>query len=651
MRQDADIAFAPARALQQRILLVGLALGVLFTLVGAIMARRIAKPISRITEAADKIAAGDLHYDAPQTAGDGEVAHLSQAIHTMVNHLTWEISERKHAEEQLRLTATVFANNSEAIVITDASNNIVRVNDAFTQITGYQADEVIGKNPRLFASGRMSREFYQTMWHDLLANNGWSGEIWNKRKNGEIYPEWLILSLVRDESGIVTNYIAIYSDITERKKEEERIQFLASHDVLTSLPNRFLLTDRISQALAYAERNQAKVGVLFIDLDHFKNINDSLGHDVGDLLLKQVAERMAHCLRRSDTIARLGGDEFIAVLPDVASENEVAFVAEKMIEAFADKFPVENLDLTITPSIGISIYPEDGTDPNTLLRNADMAMYRAKDTGRNTLQFYRPEMTEHINERLKLEMQLRHAIVNKELFLVYQPQVDMASGAVSGMEALLRWQHPTLGLVSPARFIPVAEESGLIEEIGDWVVREACMQGRIWQAQGYRIVPIAVNVSGAQLKRGHFPARLRNILSETKFDPALLEIEITESVLMGLGESSLQLMRDIRSQGVRLALDDFGTGYSSLSRLKTFPLDFVKIDQSFVRDIGTDPNDAAIIRAVLSMSREMELRVIAEGVETQEQLDFLKQLHCDRYQGYLFSRPVPPQEVEKHLQR
>lgn len=649
IRQDAETAFAPARALQQRIILLGVSLGLLFTLVGAFMARRIVLPISRIAKAADRVAGGDLVYDAPPAAGDGEVAHLSEAIHTMVNNLTWEIIERKKAEEESRLAATVFANNSEAIVITDAHNNIVRVNDAFTRISGYEQEEVLGKNPRMFASGKMSREFYQLMWRNFLGNNGWSGEIWNKRKNGEIYPEWLILSLVRDEAGKIVNHIAIYSDISDRKMEEERIQFLASHDVLTNLPNRFLLIDRISQALAIAERNRTKVALLFIDLDHFKNINDSLGHDIGDGLLKQVALRMSDCLRRSDTIARLGGDEFIAVLPEIGSENEAAFVAEKMLESIARKFIVEGHQLGITPSIGISIYPNDGGDAGTLMRNADMAMYRAKEVGRNTLQFYRSEMTLHINERLQLEMQLRHAIDRGELFLEYQPQIDLLTGEMVGMESLIRWRHPELGLVSPVRFIPVAEESGLIVEIGEWVLREACMQGRIWQAQGFKLVPIAVNVSGVQFKRGEIVERVSTILSETKFDPGLLEIEITESVLMNIGDDSLKVMTELKALGVRLALDDFGTGYSSLSRLKSFPLDFLKVDQSFVRDISTDSDDAAIVRAVLSMSHEMKIQVIAEGVETQEQLAFLKELNCEEYQGYLFSRPVPANEIEKYL--
>ncbi|MDP2143742.1 MAG: EAL domain-containing protein [Gallionella sp.] len=649
IRQDSATAFAPARALQQRILFVGFALGLLFTFIGAVLARRIAQPISLITAAADKVAAGNLHYEAPSQAGNAEVAHLSKAIHTMVNTLTWEIIERKSAEEQLRLSAAVFANNSEAIVITDAHNNIVRVNNAFTRISGFEEQSVIGKNPRTFASGKMTREFYQGMWENLLKNDGWSGEIWNKRKNGEIFPEWLILSLVRDETGEVINHIAIYSDITERKKEEERIGFLASHDALTNLPNRFLLTDRITQALCMAERNSSKVGVLFIDLDHFKTINDSLGHDIGDKLLKKVADRMLQCLRRADTIARLGGDEFVAVLPELGSEDEAAFVAEKMIDAFGKTFVVAEHNLVITPSIGISMYPDDGHDAMLLLRNADMAMYRAKEVGRNTLQFYRPEMTINITEKLQLEMELRNAIKNNELYMAYQPQIDLVSGKVVGLEALIRWQHPKMGLVPPSRFIHIAEESGLIVEIGEWVLREVCMQGRIWIAKGLEVVPIAVNVSGVQFKRGMIVDRIRAILQETKFSPQLLEVEITESVLMSLGEASMTIMSELKALGVRLSLDDFGTGYSSLSRLKSFPLDMLKIDQSFIRDIHTDTNDAAIVRAVLSMSHEMQIQVIAEGVETAEQLDFLKSLNCEKYQGYFFSRPIRADEVEQYL--
>ncbi len=390
---------------------------------------------------------------------------------------------------------------------------------------------------------------------------------------------------------------------------------------------------------------------MFIDLDHFKNINDSLGHDVGDELLKQVAERMAHCLRRTDTLARLGGDEFVVLLPEIGSENEAAFVAEKLLESFTDKFNVADFQLSITPSLGISVYPDDGQDARELLRNADVAMYRAKKDGRNMFQFYRPEMMEHITERLQMEMQLRHAISRQELFVQYQPQISLETGEIAGMEALLRWQNPTLGLVSPNRFIPVAEESGLIVEIGEWVLRQACMQGRIWLAQGYELVPIAVNVSGIQFKRGQFLEKLRLILAETQLPPHLLEIEITESVLMDLGESGLEILHVLKDLGVCLALDDFGTGYSSLSRLKTFPLDFIKIDQSFVRDIDSDPNDAAIVRAVLSMAHEMDLKAIAEGVEKATQLEFLRQLACERYQGYLCSPAIAPHDITRFMKK
>lgn len=650
VRQDESVAYAPARALQWRILFTGLTLGLLFALLGAYLARRITRPITRIAQAADKVAAGDLNYDAPCVAGDGEVAHLTSAIHTMVNTLIWEIAARKQSEEQLRLAASVFSHNSEAIIITDAHNHILQVNDAFTRITGFTPEEVAGKNPSLLGSGRMGAEFYQRMWQELLTHNTWSGEIWNKRKSGEVFQEWLVLNLVRDEHGNITNHIAIFTDITERKREEERVQHLASHDLLTGLPNRFLLSDRIDQALAFAERNRSKVGVMFLDLDHFKNINDSLGHDTGDSLLKLVAERMGTCLRRSDTLARIGGDEFVAVLADIGSEHEAATVAEKILESFSNKFLVNGHTLVITPSLGISLYPDDSSDAMELLRNADMAMYRAKNAGRNGMQFYRPEMTAHITERLKLEMLLRHAIVNQELYLVYQPRIDFKSGKVAGVEALLRWYNPELGQVPPTRFIPIAEESDLIFSLGEWALLTACQQAKQWHLDGYERTPVAVNVSGHQLKRGQIVPRLRAILQETQLDPSLLEIELTESVLE-MGDSSTQQLNDIHNLGVNLALDDFGTGHSSLSRIKCFPFHHLKIDQSFVRNIDTDADDTAIVRAVIGMAHEMELYVIAEGIETEAQAACLKHLRCDSGQGYLFSHPLPAGEVERHFRK
>ncbi len=651
VRQEVGTAFAPARRLQQQILLAGAALGLLFAWLGWLMAGRIARPIARISQAADRIAAGELIYDVPSQPGDSEVARLSVAIRRMVENLTREIDQRKQAEQGLRLSAKVFESNSEAILITDARQNIVMVNQAFTDITGYEAEEVLGKNPKILSSGRSTDEFYKEFWDSLSANDLWRGEIWNKRKNGEIFPEWVTISVLRDEQLQITHYVAVFLDITERKKEEERINYLANYDVLTGLPNRYLLSDRIEQALSSAQRNQARVAVLFIDLDRFKNINDSLGHDIGDALLKLVARRLKSCLRRTDTIARQGGDEFVAVLTELDSADEVIFVAEKMIESLREDFTLDAYQLSITPSIGISIYPEDGEASIELLRNADLAMYRAKDSGRNNFQFYAPDMNVKAVQRLKLENSLRVAISQQQLMVYYQPKVNVHSGKMTGMEALLRWQHPEMGFVSPAIFIPIAEESGLINEIGDWVLRQSCLQARLWQGQGFDIVPIAVNLSARQLKQSNLVEHILTVLLDAELDARYLVLEITESMLMDMGDSGVGVLEQLRAAGIKLALDDFGTGYSSLSRLKNLPLDSLKIDQSFVRDIVTDPNDASIVSATAVLAHALNLRVTAEGVETQDQLDFIKSLHCEEYQGYLFSRPVPALEVERFLQR
>lgn len=647
VRQEASTAFAPARKLQQHILLVGSTTGILFAWLGWLMAARIARPISRISQAADQIAAGDLSIDIPTQTGDGEVAHLSTAIHGMVENLTHEIKQRKQAEQALRLSAKVFENNTEAILITDAKMNIVMVNHAFTEITGYYIEEVLGKNPKLLSSGRHSKEFFEAFWQSLITKDLWRGEIWNKRKNGEIFPEWVTVSVLRDEHLQITHYIAIYLDISERKKEEERINYLANYDVLSGLPNRHLLADRIEQALSSAQRHSSKVAVLFIDLDRFKNINDSLGHDIGDALLKQVAVRLKSCLRRTDTIARQGGDEFVAVLTELESANEVIFAAEKMIESLQEKFTLDDYQLSITPSIGIGIYPDDGKTSVELLRNADLAMYRAKESGRNNFQFYAPEMNTKAVQRLKLENHLRMAITRQQLMVYYQPKINVLSGKMTGMEALLRWQQPDIGFISPAEFIPIAEESGLINEIGDWVLRQACLQARLWQAQGIDIVPIAVNLSVRQLKQKDFPMHIKTILHDAGLDVSYLELEITESMLMDMGESGSIVLEQLRTAGIKLSLDDFGTGYSSLSRLKNLPLDRLKIDQSFVRDIATDPDDASIVSATAVLAHALNLKVTAEGVETQAQLDFIKSLQCEEYQGYLFSPPIPADEIIK----
>lgn len=651
MREDVTLAFAPARELRHRILMMGAVLGLLFSWLGWLMAGRIARPITQISQAADKVASGELTYEVPRQQGDGEVAHLSAAIHGMVASLTGEIAERRKAEQGLRLSAKVFENNSEAIMVTDALHNIVMINRAFTDITGYTEVEALGANPRILASGKQRKEFYQDFYKALHSNDQWRGEIWNKRKNGEIFPEWVTVSVLRDEIGEITHYVAVYLDITERKKEEERIQYLANYDVLTGLPNRYLLGDRLGQGLSRSQRHQTKLAVIFIDLDHFKNINDSLGHDVGDELLKMVADRLKLCLRGSDTIARQGGDEFVAILGDLNSEDEATFISEKMIESLATQFVVGEYQLSVTPSIGVSIYPDDGETPMQLLRNADLAMYRAKDAGRNRFEYYKPEMNIKAMLRLNLENDLRSAIGKGELVLYYQPQVSVVSGKVVGMEALLRWKHPEMGFVPPGQFIPVAEESGLINEIGDWVLRQAALQQRIWQSLGYQIVPVAVNLSARQFGQKDLLDKILSIVRDAGIPTHFIELEITESMLMEIGEENLKVMDKLSEAGFDLSLDDFGTGYSSLSRLKLLPVKTLKVDQSFVRDIDSDENDEAIVNATVVLAHAMEMKVIAEGVETQSQLEFIRDLQCEEYQGYLFSYPVPADEAVKFLCR
>lgn len=649
VREDLSTAFAPARALQQHILMVGAGVGLFFVWLSWLMAGRIAQPIRRISRAAEKVAAGDLHYDVPPHIGDNEVGHLSQAIHDMVDNLTREIRQRRAAESDLRLAAKVFEHNSEAIIVTDANNNIVMVNHAFTLITGYTEEEVMGKNPRFLASGRQSVQNYQAMWAELLEKNTWRGEIWNKRKNGEVFPEWLTISTVRDEQGVVTHYIGVFIDITERKQEEERIIRLANYDPLSGLPNRNLLTDRVEQGVAQAERHGSKLAMLFIDLDHFKHINDSLGHDIGDALLKLVAERLKACLRRTDTLARQGGDEFIALVTDIDSESEAGYVAEKMLSACGGGFQVEGHRLHVTPSIGISLCPDDGNTQVQLMRNADLAMYRAKDSGRNRFAFYEEQMNRKAVERLRLENDLRHAIAQQQLMLYYQPKVACGDNRVVGMEALLRWRHPEFGFVSPAVFIPVAEQTGMINEIGDWVLHQAVLQQRLWQSQGHDIVPVAVNLSVAQFQQGDLVARIVRIVREGGLDARYIELELTESMLMQSGIDQHSVLNQLNNAGFNLALDDFGTGYSSLSRLKMLPMRSLKIDQSFVRDIASDENDRSIVSATAALAHAMGMKVIAEGVEQPGQLAFIQSLHCEEYQGYLFSPPLPADEAVRFL--
>ncbi len=557
--------------------------------------------------------------------------------------------EHVQAEQRLRQAATVFENTSEGVTITDAKANIIAVNKAFTEITGYSEHEVLGRNQRILQSHRHDRAFYDALWSALKMSGHWQGEIWNRRKNGEIYPEWRTISSVRDCTGAVVQYVSVFSDISSIKRSQEQLDHLAHHDPLTDLPNRLLLNARLTHALEHTKRSGCRVAVLFLDLDCFKNINDTLGHHVGDELLQAVARRLQAGIRGEDTVARLGGDEFVIVLENLRHSEDAAIIAQTILAAFARPFELQGREIFVTTSIGISSYPDDGKTVHELIRNADTAMYRAKEQGRNHYEFYTLELTETAFERFTLETSLRYALERDELVLYYQPQLSLEDGQVVGVEALVRWRHPQMGLVSPDKFIPLAEEIGLIGAIGDWVLRTACAQAKAWQQAGLPLFVMAVNLSGRQIIHRDLVEKVRLALETTGLAPRFLELEITESSIMGQAQKAITNMRSLKALGVTLAIDDFGTGYSSMGYLKRFCLDKLKIDRSFVRDIPTDSNDEAITRAIIAMGHNLQLKVIAEGVETQEQRTFLREHGCHEMQGYLISPPVSAECLQTFL--
>jgi diguanylate cyclase (GGDEF)-like protein/PAS domain S-box-containing protein len=563
-----------------------------------------------------------------------------------------DITARKQSEERLLLAEKVFDNSPDAIMITDQNNRIVSTNHAFTLITGYAPGEVLGEDPRLLASGAHDAEFYRKMWAALKHRGQWAGEITDRRKSGETYPKWMTINAVIDQrSDRLTHYVSIFSDITERKSSEERIHYLAHHDALTGLPNRFSLESRLEQACIEARRHQCQLAVLFIDLDRFKVINDTLGHQIGDRLLSEVARRLSATVRESDTVGRLGGDEFVVVLPDMHVPTDAASVAAKIVEALVQPVFIDDHQLHTSPSIGISVYPSDGADADTIMRNADTAMYHAKALGRNNFQFYAEEMNRNAGERLDIENRLRHALSRSEFELHYQPQLATRSMQVVGIEALLRWT-PAEGLpVPPARFIPIAEDTGMIVAIGEWVLRTACRQIKTWIDAGIPPLRIAVNVSARQLRKQDFPDQVASALAESGLPAHLLEIEITESAVMEEPEEARRILVKLKAMGVTLAIDDFGTGYSSLAYLKLFPIDNLKIDRSFVTDIGRHADDAAIAISTIALAHSLGLKAIAEGVETGAQHDLLRDHRCDEVQGYLFSRPLAATEALEFLRQ
>ena len=556
---------------------------------------------------------------------------------------------RAKAEEKLRLDALVFEEGDEAIIVCDAENRIVSVNQAFSAITGYTMEDALGKNPSLMASGKHDGEFYRAMWSILIQDGHWTGEIWNRRKNGEIYPEWLKISVVRTPEGGISHYLGVFSDISARKDAENRIQYLSHYDALTELPNRYLLNDRLDQAIAFSNRSALGFAVMLLDIDRFKQVNKTLGLKYGDALLRGIAERLKESLRETDTVARLGGDEFAIVITGITREQLVGAAAQNILASLARPFLIEKQEFFATASIGISLYPRDGNDAQDLLRNAATAMYRVKEEGRNNFQFYALEMNAKSFERLSLENSLRHALAREEFKLHYQPQVDMLTGRIVGAEALVRWYHPELGMVPPINFIPVAEETGLIVPLGEWVLSQACAQAQSWLDAGLPEIQTAVNLSARQFMQPDFAQVVRRTLERAGLERKFLKLEITESMLMHDPEKVIAILYQLKDLGIHLSVDDFGTGYSSLGYLKRFPISELKIDRMFVRDIIANPEDAAISQAIINMAHSLSMRVVAEGVESEAQFNLLRRFNCDGFQGYYCSPPLTADEFAQLL--
>lgn len=610
-------------------------------------AELLAHPGSQIYETRIRNRAGEIHdvmfHKASFHRPDGSVAGL---VGVML-----DISERKRMEEHLRQAATVFESSAEGVTVTRPDGTIIAVNRAFTEISGYRADEVIGQNPRILQSGRHSQEFYQLLWASIIRDGSWQGEVWNRRKNGEVYPEWLSIRAVRDEQGEISNYVATFSDISQQKQNEERIHQLAFSDPLTSLPNRRLLLERLQHALVTRSRSRRHGALFFIDLDHFKDLNDTRGHDMGDLLLQKVAERLVGCVREGDTVARFGGDEFVVMLEDLSEKtsdavNEVKAAGDKILSRLNEPYALNEYQHHCTPSIGVTLFGHGDTSVDPLLKQADLAMYQAKASGRNALRFYDPEMQEEVSARVALEADLRYGIQARQFVLHFQPQMDHA-GAVQGAEALVRWLHPVRGLVSPLEFIPLAEDTELILPLGAWVLDSACERLSLWaKTPELAHLTLSVNVSARQFRQQDFVSQVLAALSRFNADPRRLKLEITESMLLDNIDEIVAKMQALKAHGVSFSLDDFGTGYSSLSYIKRLPFDQLKIDQSFVRDVLADANDAAIARTVVTLAQAMGLDVIAEGVEKVDQLAFLADIGCLAYQGFLFGRPMEITDFE-----
>ena len=581
--------------------------------------------------------------------------HLdSEGVAVRFSGILTDKTQQRLEEERLRLAASVVDNTIEGIVVTDAHSNILSTNAAFSQLLGYGPEELLGKKPSAFKSGRHDKAFYDAMWSTLHQKGQWRGEIWNRRKNGEVFPERMSLSAVKDSLGRVTHYVCMFTDISEEKQREQQLEFLAHKDPLTELSNRTWFCKELDRLVQEASASGERMAVILLNLDRFKDVNDSYGHAIGDQVLRHIARQVQGALRPGDSIGRMAGDEIVVLARDLRNAEEASDIAERLIHAAAQpwKSP-DGFAVVVSVSAGISCYPEHGDNASALVQGAHAAVYGAKDGkgGSNVWCFFHEDMTLAARERIALEARLRHAVAQGHLQLHYQPQIDIASGSIVGCEALVRWLDPEEGMISPARFIPVAEATGLIGPLGEWVLQEACRQGQAWRMQGLPSIAVAVNVSLHQFLLTDIAGYIRQALERTGFSAQCLEMEITESALADRPDEALVVLRKLKELGLRLAIDDFGTGYSSLAHLKRFPIDVLKIDQSFIRDIPASADDMAISRAVIAMGQSMGMEVLAEGVETQQQLDFLRQHGCNAFQGYFYSRPLPAPAFEALLQQ
>ncbi|MBI3563353.1 MAG: EAL domain-containing protein [Gammaproteobacteria bacterium] len=550
---------------------------------------------------------------------------------------------------RMQTLSSALEQTADLVMITDRDGKIEYVNPAFEQVTGYNRDEIAHKTPRFLNSGKQDRSFYKNLWETILGGDPFTEVFINKRKDGSVFYEEKTITPIRDSQGAIAHFVATGKDISERMRTQERMQFLTHHDTLTKLPNRSLFMDRLRQAIARARWHHRMVAVIIVDLDRFHELNDRHGQHHCDHILLQLGKRLSHSVRSGDTVARFGSDEFAVLLEDMASEKDVLQLAKKLLDTLVAPFTVDNIDHALTASLGVSIFPTDGEDAETLLRNADVAVYRAKDLGRNNYQFYSNELSARVFERLTMENALRHALVRDELQLLYQPQFDIRTHTIIGVEALLRWRHPQMGLISPGDFIPILEETGLIAPVGEWVLRQACTQAQRWHQAGIKNLSMAVNVSGRQFNNPDFSTNITNIITSTGITPGLLELELTESMLMRNASKTVSALNTLHHIGVTIAVDDFGTGYSSLNYLRRFPISSLKIDRSFIRDIAEDSDDAAIATAIIVMGQSLNLKVIAEGVETQQQLDFLYQRGCYFIQGNLLASARSAEDIQALL--